>query len=250
MRKALSVAVLLAGLVSLGSGGPEAAPPPSGPVSEWKFDGNGLNEVGGMWNAVAHGNAEFRTSGGVDGGYAHVPGDTDWIQINSHPDYNLPTSFTVEFWFRQFAYQSFNQTLVTKGDSYYGTNYHVYRALKDAYNHGIVKAYYKGVDSLYHHASNQNYPAHGRWHHVVYTKNATGHAYYLDGDLVSHPSDTVDAETNSEPIIVGDTAVDTDFDELRIYDRYMTAQEVSTRYKSFPVCARQPCPGPATLLLD
>lgn len=107
--------------------------------------------------------------------------------------------------------------------------------LWNVYNHGTVKASYKGVDGSWHTVTDLNDLAHGRWHHVVYTKNAVESAYYLDGELIYTKVDTVDAETNSLPIIVGDTAVNTDFDELRIYDQALTAKEVTQRYNTYPI---------------
>ena len=78
-------------------------------ISEWKFDGNGQNEINGMPSATLVGNAVFNSSGGVRGGYVHVTTDEDWISIPANLAYNLPISFTIELWFRQFENQSFAQ---------------------------------------------------------------------------------------------------------------------------------------------
>lgn len=203
------------------------------PISEWKFNGDGSNEVFSMPAATAVGSPVFETTGGIDGGYVHIPANTDWLSIPHISSYNLPTSFTVEFWFRQFLNQSFTQRLIFKGEE--NCNFQIYRSLWNVYNNGPVKAAYKGVDGLWHHVTNLNGLTHGRWHHVVYTKDAAEHAYYLNGALIYKTGSTVNAEINSDTIIVGDTAVNTDFDELRIYNQALTASEVASRYNRYAI---------------
>lgn len=145
----------------------------------------------------------------------------------------------MEFWFRQFSDQDFIQNFIYKGECISGNflsgNFYIYRSLWNEYNNGPVKARYKDVDGTWHTVTNLNDLAHGRWHHVVYTKDAAEHAYYLDGELIYKTEATVDAEINTEPIIVGDTAVNTDFDELRIYDQALTAWEVTRRYNTYKI---------------
>ncbi len=214
------------------------------PISEWKFDGNGLNEVKSKPNASTVGNAVFEVTGGVRGGYAHIPADTDWISIYSVPAYNLAVSFAVEFWFRQFLDQNFRQYLIYKGDIA-SSNFFIHRSLWNEYNSGTVKASYKSA-SRWNHVTDRNDLSHGEWHHVVYTKDASSHAYYLDGRLISKANITEDAETNSHDIIIGDTSVNTDFDEVRIYNQSLTETEVSQRYNSFKLII----PSYLLLLLD
>jgi len=231
MHRFAGVLALLAGSVLLVPGVCRAGPP--APLSEWKFDGDGLNQVAGMPAAVAVGGAVFRAAGGVDGGYAHVSAGTDWIQIASAPAYDLPTAFTVEFWFRQFADQGFVQRLLCKGDDE-SANYAVRRLSWDEKDAGSLTAAHRSAAGLWRQVSDRDDLAHARWHHLVYTKNAAVHACYLDGERVDAAAAAENAETNASPILLGDTAVDTDFDELRIYDRALTAWEVSRRHAYFP----------------
>ncbi len=119
----------------------------------------------------------------------------------------------------------------------------------NTYNSGYIKAAYEGASegTYWHQVSNINSLSHGKWHHIVYTKNAISHAYYLNGELISKSTqDMEDAAINRLPIIIGDTSVNTDFDEVRIYDQSLTEAEVSKRYNSFKLII----PSYLLLLLD
>ncbi|MBI2453595.1 hypothetical protein HYV58_00260, partial [Candidatus Peregrinibacteria bacterium] len=72
--------------------------------------------------------------------------------------------------------------------------------------------------------------------HVAFTKSPNYHAYYLDGVLIgskdvspssSYASDYGGpAKTPHNDIIIGDTAVDTDIEDLKIWNRSLTDNEV------------------------
>lgn len=211
------------------------------PISEWKFDGNGSNEIDGMPYAYEV-QCDYVASGGVQGGYIHKPGTAGYVFIGHNEAYNLATSFTIEFWFRQYADHDEEQELMAKcnyldspDDS---CNFRIFRVLWNAFNAGAVKAGYEaaGVQgSGWRVVTNPNELAHGVWHHVVYTKDANvSHAYYLDGKPWHQSNYKMDdAQTNTLGIVIGYTAVNTDFDEVRIYNEPLSAEEVQLRYNRF-----------------
>lgn len=216
-----------------------AAPPPPPPstgdlVGHWKFDGNGNNEVTGGPAALIVGNASFKSTGGKLDGYAYVPGSSDWVKILYNSIFDLADSFTIEFWFRQRFNQSFNQNLVYKGTPPNNYNFNISRWLWNEYNQGPVIAGHTAANTGYWtQPSNPNQLAHNEWHHVVFTKSPSYHAYYLDGALIGSKDVTQSwyseysgpAKTPHNDIIIGDTAVDTDFDNLKIYNRALSADE-------------------------
>ncbi len=212
----------------------------NGLIGYWKFDGNGNNEVSGGTAAVAVGSAQFKSSGGQSGGYLYVNTSSDWGKIPYSSTFDLANSLTVEFWFRQRVNQSFNQNLVYKGSPTNNYNFLIQRWLWNEYNQGPVVAGSTAVNTGYwSQVSNGNQLAHGAWHHVVYTRNTTYAAYYLDGVLWNDQDWNVRTEysgsvkTPAVDIIIGDSAVDTDFDNLRIYNRVLSYLEV-TQNGGFP----------------
>ena len=200
------------------------------PIGEWKFDGNGNNEYAGSTATLVN-NATFETSGGISKGYAKIPTNNDAVSIPHNALYDLPNTFTIEFWFRQRSDQNFSQELVFKGDD--GYNFRIYRLLWDEFNNGAVIAGYTDTGEQWKQVSSANDLAHGVWHYVAYVKDATSHRYYLDGNLTN--SQTIERPAiiiADQPISIGTTAVDTDIDELRISAYAKTAEEISSYYNS------------------
>ncbi|MEK7500928.1 MAG: LamG-like jellyroll fold domain-containing protein [Patescibacteria group bacterium] len=209
-------------------------PPRIPPIGHWKFDGNGNNEVAGGSSAVIVGNATFNSTGGRFGGYAYIPSQGDSIKIPYNTIFDLANSFTIEFWFRQRSNQSFAQDLVYKGTPINNYNFRIFRQLWNEYNLGPIIVGYTAVNTGYwSQTSNPNQLSHGSWHHVAYTRNASEAAYYLDGALIhslnltQYPEYSGPAKTPAVDIIIGGSAVDTDIDNLRIYDRSLSLIEVS-----------------------
>lgn len=230
--------------VCLAPPAPPSQPAPSAsPIGHWKFDGNGNNEIAGSPAAVIVGNASFKPDGGKMNGYAYIPTGSDWLKIPYNSIFDLPDAFTVEFWFRQRADRSFLQDLVYKGTPINNYNFRIFRQLWNQNNFGPIITGYTAVRTGYwSQTSNSNQLAHGAWHHVAYTKDANGSAYYLDGVLI-HRLDTTkytdysgSAKTPPADIIIGDSAVDTDIDDLKIYNRALNANEV-LQESGFPLPA-------------
>lgn len=210
-------------------------------VGEWKFDGNGNNEVGGNPAATLVGAASWQATGGISGGYLYVPSDTDWASIAHNAVYDLPVNFTIEFWFRQRSDQSFQQRLVYKGSDPNNYNFNIFRRLWDEFNDGAIIAGYTAAGPSWKQTSNPNDLAHNEWHYVVYVKNGSTQAYYLDGVEIHMSSHPENALTPALPIIVGDSAVDTDFDELRISNHALSEEEIQANYDSLTT---EPSPVP------
>ncbi|MBI4449570.1 fibronectin type III domain-containing protein, partial [Candidatus Uhrbacteria bacterium] len=78
----------------------------------------------------------------------------------------------------------------------------------------------------------------------VFTKDATQSAYYLDGSLTHSSTQTDPAVITTEDIVVGGTAMDTDVDDLRMYNRALSATE-ARELGGFPAPDTQ-APGPPT----
>ncbi|MBI4143232.1 fibronectin type III domain-containing protein [Candidatus Uhrbacteria bacterium] len=231
-----------------------AATGEGGLLGHWKFDGNGNNDVAGGPSAVKVGHATFYPTGGKINGYAFVNSQSDFLKIPYQSAFDLPNTFTVALWFRQRADRSFLQDFVYKGTPINTYNFRIFRQLWNQNNFGpIITGYTAQRTGFWSQTSNPNQLAHNVWHHVVYTKSETGSAYYLDGAL-THALDTTQyteyagpAKTPANDIIIGDSAVDTDFDDLRIYNRALSATE-ARELGGFPAADTQ-APGLPTGLL-
>jgi len=201
-------------------------------VSEWKFDGDGSNEVPMRPSAVPQGDTVFYSEGGVDGGFAHIPANADHVRIPDSSFFHLPVSFTVMFWFRQYNDQGFYNDFLNKNCiTPLMSNYRIYRLGGG----GKIRASYTGADSgAWVSAVEADGPfEHGRWHHVAYTKSADTHDLYINGLPWDTTEVVEDARTDDSPLIIGKFAVNTDMDELRIYDRALTAKQIARYYNRY-----------------
>ncbi len=224
--------------------------PSAPPIGYWKFDGNGNNEIAGSPAAVKVGNAAFNASGGKFGGYLYMPASADYVKIPYNGIFDLPNSFTVEFWFRQRSNQSFNQNLVYKGTPLNNYNFNVFRNLWNQYNNGAVIAGSTAAGTGYWtQTSNPNEPPHHAWHHVLYTKTTGGAAYYIDGGLIhsnGYGSTGIGSEyfgpvkTPAVDIIIGNPAPDTDIDNVRIYNYALSPGEIAYNFAETPSAASGP----------
>ncbi len=220
------------------------APSDSSLIGYWKFDGNGNNEVPGKPNAAAVVSAVFNSNGGKFNGYGYVSSASDYFRVPYHSAYDLPETLTVEFWFRQRSNQGFNQNLVYKGNPTNNYNFNIFRYLWNQYNNGAVITGYTDANTGYWtQTSNPNEPPHNTWHHIAFTKGSSGSAYYIDGAPIHSQILVSSARTPASDIIIGDSAVDTDFDDLKIYNRALSAGEVLTE-SGFPAPASPPTPTP------
>ena len=78
----------------------------------------------------------------------------------------------------------------------------------------------------------------GLWHHVVYTKNGTSHAIYVDGSLDQSFTSNADISQNS-PLFIGKRWTRSEsvgwfngvIDDVRIYNRVLSADEVALLYQ-------------------
>ncbi|TSC77399.1 MAG: peptidyl-Asp metallopeptidase, partial [Parcubacteria group bacterium Gr01-1014_33] len=220
--------------------------PSAPPIGYWKFDGNGNNEITGSPSAVTVGSATFKASGGKFGGYFYMPASNDYAKIPYQSMFDLPNSFSIEFWFRQRSNQSFNQNLISKGTPLNNYNFNISRWLWNEYNFGPVIAGHTAANTGYWtQPSNPNQLAHNEWHHVMFTKSPNYHAYYLDGNLIGSKDITSTsnteyggpAKTPALDIIIGNPAPDTDIDNLRIYNYAFNRGEVLYNWQNIPTTA-------------
>ena len=196
-------------------------------IGHWKFDGNGNNEIAGGPSAVIVGSANFNADGGRLSGYAYIPSANDSVKIPYNSAFDLPNAFTIEFWFRQRSDRGFFQDLVYKGTPINNYNFRVFRQLWNQYNFGpIITGYTSITTGWWTQTSNPNQLTHGAWHHVAFVKDSTWRAYYLDGVLIHSETDSPMAKTPANDIIIGDSAVDTDIDDLKIFNRALRGSEI------------------------
>ena len=202
------------------------------PAACWSF-----GESGGTTAADSSGNGNAGTYGGgpVLGVPGAVAGDTavslhgvdDHVVVPDSPTLDVGDSLSLEAWIKRdtadLTHQVFN-----KGSG----GFHL--VVMDRFNGNQVWLRKAGVTTVAR--SDGGVPADGRFHHVVATKNGATARIYIDG--------VAQAVTGSTGTVLADTAdrlfmsalatgqkIAGDLDEFAVYDRALTAAEVTRRFQ-------------------
>ena len=210
--------------------------PPTSPIGQWRFDASGDNQVSGGPAAEKYGDAFFQPGGGVFGGFAYIKGDKEGIKgairISHHSTLHLPTAYTIEFWVRERTEAKAVRNLIYKGSGL-NYNFRIFQEAGQATKAGQTAAgYTEAASGTWKEVRGPNELSYGAWHHVAFTKSASGIAYYIDGALIASDTASSDAQLTTTDIVIGESMDDTDFDNLRIYNYGLTAGQVLYNYQA------------------
>ncbi|MBN2565941.1 MAG: fibronectin type III domain-containing protein, partial [Candidatus Eisenbacteria bacterium] len=226
--------------VTVTDGTTESAPSPeaealglsSGLVGHWR-----LGETSGTVAADSSGNGNAGTLSGADfvdcsvagaiGGAVHLDGTGDIITIGNEPVFDIGGQITVAAWIKVNSFTAAWQAIVTKGDSAWRV------ARNDSLDtlkfncNGLAGA--TGVVSA-------TSVADGEWHHVAGVYDGSSLRIYVDGllDALAVASGSIAA--NDFPVVIGANAEmdgrewGGDVDDVRVYDRALSAGEVALLY--------------------
>ncbi len=199
----------------------------NGLAAWWKFD-EGIGTIAydsvGTNNGTIYGTATW-TTGHINGALS-FNGTSDYVNCGSGPsNYD---NITVSAWMKT----STQGTLVSnRYNPSYGTWYTLF-------SNGIEL----GGDtngSGYMNVTFNTPTLDGAWHHIVYTKDGTNHAIYVDGFLDQQFTSNADISW-SQPLCIGKRWFQKNasifwfngvIDDVRIYNRALTATEVSLLYQ-------------------
>lgn len=205
-----------------------------GLVAYYKFDGNANDSSGNGNNGVVHG-ATLTTDrlGKVDGAYS-FDGD-DWVQVANSDSLSLPTK-TMSFcvWMRTEVDDGWIPFL-SKGtytrqygfELGYGNETTLF--INDYNGTGCGRDVFVAVDSV---SLNS-----GAWHFVVLTYDGSEIKAYVNGNLIASRSVEDSFGVNSSDLYIGKDMPETTeyfsgaMDDLRIYNRALSAAEVKALYE-------------------
>jgi hypothetical protein len=177
-------------------------------------------------------NPPTATSGWTDGKLRkaiYFDGTDDYIGVPNSSSLNPTSGITVSVWVRPDAWPAGGRYIVSKGN---GTNRY---ALFN--NSGQLDWDVHGVTEIA-----TTLPSPGAWHHIVASYTGSGDDLYVDGVSVVNdgvlPGDPIPATTEDLYIGTKDAAdnpadtFDGKIDEVRIYNRGLSASEVARLYQS------------------
>lgn len=202
-----------------------------GLVGHWTFDGedmdNGVEDRSGNGNiGTINGQSSTTTEPGRIGQALDFDGSDDYVQIPDSSSLDLSSSFSVAMWVKTSS--SANTILLEKSNN--NSNYLMHMSASNPGGpiFGITGS--DSVDSVTDINDNN-------WHHVVGVFDDPNNllAIYIDGILDNSVSEGATLSANSQSLLIGSRSGIGSFpgslDDVRIYDRALSADEVERLYQ-------------------
>lgn len=219
-----------------------------GLVAYYQLNNNAADSSGGSHPGTIYGNPDWSSQGHIDGSI-DMDGDGDYVLIAGYPGITGSGTRACSAWIRTSNVSSFNHAIVSWGNGSTTDQNWVMGLFTD----GTI-----GVSTYSRHIKGLTSIADGAWHHVAAVlpegMTTVGQVQlYVDGVLLTqqqtfsnYPSHQIN--TSSGNVVIGGynldgvyrSFFDGNIDDVRIYDRTLSPDEVMQIYT---------IPEPCTLLL-
>ena len=250
MKKQLQITIIHLLLFVLIAGIPIASGELSdGLVAYYPFDGNATDISGNTNDGTEYGGVEYTM--GVEGSAASFDGLDDHIRVSSNPSLNPVDQLSISFWIWVDGYTNVWSPIVHKGGG--TTPYHTNREYSFWLHETSAFLISSAGDGLAQVPYYSCCAKRGFWtHYVGIIDRQNQHIrVYVDGVLKTDETDPYSTfNTNNEDLIFGwtdETPISQVFspfngklDELRIYNRVITEDEVKTLYNKYSTSINQP----------
>ncbi len=214
-----------------------------GLVGHWTFDGKDTNwtsaTAGTALDRSGNGNTGTLTSmnrstsidGGVLGQALIFDGSSDYVDMGATPSsLNLTGSLSVSAWIKPDTFGGGDRgRIVDSGGA--GTDGFAFNV--DDFNGTDALGFFPGTGPL---TSNNSVITLGVWQHVAVSYNGTTATFYVNGVSVGSDTGSPPLSTSAN-FLIGDRAVNNDrqfdglIDDVRVYNRALTAEEVKQLYQ-------------------
>ena len=200
-----------------------AGPQNSGPIAYWNAENGAADATGNGHDGIFHGDTATTTSGPFGKAFT-FDGNGDYIDIGDELDMGT-SDFTLSAWVKGDPTMNSWARIFDKG---YASGYELGKtdtSSKIGFTYLFFNSY---ADSLSDLVDNT-------WHHVAITKQGAIVSLYADGDLESAINVSFASQDNALPLLIGYNPGEGVpgywkglLDELRIYNRALSASEITT----------------------
>lgn len=206
-----------------------AAQSTQGLVLSYSFDGNAYDASGNGNHGIVSGVVLTTGHDGSSNSAYSFSGGTH-IRVPNSPSLNPSSEFTIAAWIN-YRGGSPNPRIFSKARDNFG------------YEFGVLESWYGGVRKLFMHIGGQRLESNGvvptdGWHHVCVTKSDTQISFFIDGELDASRSYSGAIANTQDDGYIGRQMYNSfcdclngDLDEVRIYNRALSAAEVSAIYE-------------------
>ena len=200
-------------------------------VGWWRFDdgsgGTAYDRSGSENNGTLNGNPQWVA--GKIGGALEFDGKDDYVDCSNDASLNITDKVTIAVWVKtNDAGNSQHNPYVTKGDHSYAIKHHISNSIEFfIYDKGNWHLVNFPVDGSFN----------GVWHHLAGTYDETNLKLYIDGKLEAKTAYTGSIASSVISANIGRNAQTDQFykgviDDVRIYNRALTQDEIATIYAS------------------
>ena len=214
----------------------------SDPVAWYKFDegyGNSAQDSSGIGNTGALVGAAWTTEDGLS-----FNGTDDYVEVPDSDSLDIQNKITLSLWVKLNAYDTDWPKLITKPYQSADDPWELYTL--DLGHYGstprlIITDGISGGDGAV--AADSGYTISlNEWHHIAGTYDGSLMSVYVDGNLIATQAADFQIGTNDMPLSIGGRLGVNSFngfiDEVQIYNRSLTGQEVIELYKQNTLKAR------------
>ena len=197
----------------------------------YDFSGNGNN-------GTMQYNAFINAAAGKFSGASQFDGDGDLVLVPNKPSLNFGANvqFAISLWVKSNGTDT-GQVLFSKRGS---AGYDMFLSPGNT-----IFRIDEGTNDVY---TNFAYPYDNNWHHIVAMRNATHHSVWVDGAFRASTADTSLADlTDTINLAIGNengwapSAITGSIDELAIWNRSLSSQEIQQLYSSTSPISCQTC---------
>jgi len=212
-------------------------------VGHWKLDGNAFDSAGGN-NGTVFGNPAW----------AHAPqrgwcldldGQGDYIDVGDAPALTFGDAITVACWIKVRAFDRNWNAIVTKGDDW------VLARTRDDNRAAFLCLGLSGGGWPEVYSGDVN---DGNWHHIAGTYDGSELSIYQNGDRVDGKSVHGSINRNWSHVLIGENEQAPNrfwnglLDDVRLYSRALTAEEIGVLAEAEPVSPPPPPAAPQGLI--
>jgi hypothetical protein len=218
----------------------------SGLVAYYPFDGDVNDDSGNGNHGTNHGASSQTDRHGNAGGCYHLDGSGDYMEFPG-ADFNFVNNFTLAMWIKPTSTQDAYATLFDKAhwSTSLGRTPYGWSLQQNVGNVNQYSLNWVPVDGT-EYMGNYIQTTGGQWNHLVFMKAGSSTIAYLNGVFASKQSLGSNANliANNKPLVIGGAnGGQTDpatisgsrysglIDEVFIYNRTITAQEVKMLYQ-------------------
>ncbi|MEM6755749.1 MAG: LamG-like jellyroll fold domain-containing protein [Planctomycetota bacterium] len=199
------------------------------PIAHWPLDetfGTTAQDVVGGLDGVRNGGIGFGT--GQINYASEFDGIDDHIRVPSHDRFKLTSTLSVSAWAYYDSFKSADNTeiIIRKGE---GNPNNWQFTVANKYPELVLEAW--DNDGI---KANTQLTT-GRWYHLAVTWDGSQVKFYIDGELDRTASKTGTVGTDDRDVYIGARAstdqTDGLLDDIRLYDRALSAEEVTQLYE-------------------